>query len=179
MNALAKLTGALVGWKGYAVALVVGAIVAGGAAWKAQGWRYDAQLSELRRENAEERADHARATVAAVNAALEEGKRRIAAVEKSRDDATKQAAVAAADAAGARAERDGLRARAYTLARAAVARDPAAADRSPTGAAAVDLLAHMLGRVSDRAEELASIADRARIAGLTCEGAYEGVRAAP
>lgn len=52
-------------------------------------------------------------------------------------------------------------------------------DGSPAGAAAVDLLAHMLGRVSVRAEELASIADRARIAGLMCERAYDGVRGAP
>jgi len=65
------------------------------------------------------------------------------------------------------------------LARAAVARDPAAADGSPAGAAAVDLLAYMLGRVSDRAAELASIADRARIAGLTCERAYASVRSTP
>jgi hypothetical protein len=44
---------------------------------------------------------------------------------------------------------------------------------------AVDLLAYMLGRVSDRAEELASVADRARIAGLMCEKAYDSVRGAP
>ena len=48
----------------------------------------------------------------------------------------------------------------------------------PAGAAAVDLLAHMLGRVSDRAEALAGIADRAGIAGLTCERAYDEVRMA-
>ncbi|HCW17692.1 MAG TPA: DUF2514 domain-containing protein, partial [Achromobacter sp.] len=81
-----------------------------------------------------------------------------------------------ADAAGARAERDGLRIRANALARAAVSRDPAAADGSPTGAAAIDLLAYMLSRVSDRAEELAGVADRARIAGLTCELTYDEVR---
>lgn len=175
MNPLGKLTGALVGWKGCAAALVVGAVVAGGTAWKAQGWRYESQLSDLRRESAEERADQALATVAAVNAALEEGKRRTAAVEKARDDATKQAAVAASDAASARAELGGLRARADALARAAARRDPAAADRSPTGANAVDLLAYMLGRVSDRASELARAADRSRIAGLMCEKAYEGL----
>lgn len=176
MNPLAKLTGALVGWKGYAAALVVGAIVAGGAAWKVQGWRHDSQLSDLRRESAEERADQALATVAAVNAALEEGKRRTAALETARDDAQKQAIAAAADAAGARDERDRMRAHANTLARAAAGRDPAIALGSPAGAAAVDLLAYMLGRAIDRAEGLAVIADRARIAGLTCERAYDEVR---
>jgi hypothetical protein len=34
----------------------------------------------------------------------------------------------------------------------------------------------MLGRVSDRAEELAGVADRAHIAGLTCARAYDEVR---
>jgi len=50
MNPAAKLTGALVGWKGYAVALAVGAIVAGGAAWKAQSWRYSAEISAMKAE---------------------------------------------------------------------------------------------------------------------------------
>ncbi|AZY48754.1 hypothetical protein C0J09_06065 [Bordetella avium] len=33
----------------------------------------------------------------------------------------------------------------------------------------------MLGRVSDRAAELAAIADRARVAGLRCEWIYDGL----
>jgi len=88
----------------------------------------------------------------------------------------KKAAVAVADAAGTHVERDRLRARANTLARAAVAEQPALADAGPSGAAAVDLLAYMLGRAIDRAEALAGVADRARIAGLTCERAYDEVR---
>lgn len=63
-------------------------------------------------------------------------------------------------------------------ARAAVSRDPAAADGSPSGAAAVDLLAYMLGRVSDRAEELAGVVDLADIAGLTGARAYDEARPA-
>ncbi|WAI83185.1 MULTISPECIES: lysis system i-spanin subunit Rz [Achromobacter] len=42
------LSTALIGWKGYAAALVVGAIVAGGAAWKAQSWRYGAEISAMK-----------------------------------------------------------------------------------------------------------------------------------
>ncbi|CCJ48978.1 Phage related conserved hypothetical protein [Bordetella parapertussis Bpp5] len=118
----------------------------------------------------------AQATIAALEAVREEGRRRTAAVEKARDDAQELAAAAAANAVGARAERDRLRTHANALARAAVARDPDAADGSPTGASAVDLLAYMLSRVSGRAEALAGVADRARIAGLTCERAYEAVR---
>ncbi len=65
--------------------------------------------------------------------------------------------------------RRGLAGPGLALTRAAAARAPAAADGSPAGTDAVDLLAYMLGRVSRRAEELAGVADRARIAGLTCE----------
>lgn len=42
----------LIGWKGYAAALLVGAVVAGGAAWTAQGWRYGAQIATLRADEA-------------------------------------------------------------------------------------------------------------------------------
>ncbi|WP_278484139.1 DUF2514 family protein [Achromobacter insolitus] len=112
----------------------------------------------------------------AIEAARDEGRRRTAAMEKARDDAQKQTAAAAADAAGVRVELGRLRARANALAHAAAARDPAAADGSPAGADAVDLLAYMFGRVSDRPAELAGVADRARIAGLTCERAYTAVR---
>ncbi|MGE8631696.1 DUF2514 family protein [Achromobacter denitrificans] len=69
-----------------------------------------------------------------------------------------------------------MRTRANTLAHAAASRDSAAADGSPAGADAVDLLAYMLGRVSRRAEELAGIADNARIAGLMCERVYDDLR---
>lgn len=42
------LSTTLIGWKGYAAALVVGSIVAGGAAWKAQGWRYGAEIAAMK-----------------------------------------------------------------------------------------------------------------------------------
>ncbi|WP_287814548.1 DUF2514 family protein [Achromobacter sp.] len=171
-----KIAGLLVGWRGYAAAAAVGVLAAGSAAWTAQAWRYTARLADMRAAHAQERDAQAQATVAAVEAIRNEERRRMAAVEIARDDAQKQAAAAAADAVDARDEHNRLRARANTLARAAVARDPALADGSPSGAAAVDLLAYMLGRVSDRAEELAGVADRARIAGLTCERAFDAIR---
>lgn len=172
MIALASAAGALAGWRGYAAAAIAGAAVA----WTVQGWRYGAEIAELQRQQAEENDAQAQATVAAVEAARTEERRRTAAVEKARDDAQTLAAAAAADAAGARSERDRMRARANTLARAAAGRDPTLADGSPAGAAAVDLLAYMLGRAVDRAEALAGVADRARIAGLTCERSYDGLR---
>ncbi|MFY2569153.1 DUF2514 family protein [Achromobacter ruhlandii] len=179
MKAAAKVAGLLAGWRGYAAAAMVGALTAGSGAWTAQAWRYTAQLADVRAAHAQELDAQAQATVAAVEAVRNEERRRMAAVEIARDDAQKQAAAAAADAVGARDERDRLRARANSLARAAVTRDPALADGSPTGAAAVDLLAHMLGRAVDRAEALAGIADRARITGLTCERAYHSLGGRP
>lgn len=46
MSALSNVA-TLAGWKGYAAALAVGAIVAGGAAWKAQSWRYGAEIAAM------------------------------------------------------------------------------------------------------------------------------------
>lgn len=179
MSAATCAAGVLAGWKGYAAAAMVGALAAGCGAWTAQAWRYTAQLADVRAVHAQERDAQAQATVAAVEAARSEERRRMAAMEKARDDAQTLAAAAAADAAGARDERDRMRARANTLARAAVTRDPALAQGSPSGAAASDLLAYMLGRAVDRAEALAGIADRARIVGLTCEWAYDALRGRP
>lgn len=166
---------ALIGWRGYAAAALAGALMAGGAAWVIQGWRGAAELAAEVAARALERDAQAQATIIAVEAARTEERRRTAAVENARDDAKKQAAAAAADAVVARDERDRLRAHANTLARAAAGRDPAVAIGSPAGAAAVDLLAYMLGRAIDRAEALAGIADRARIAGLTCERTYDAL----
>lgn len=166
---------ALIGWRGYAAAALAGAVIAGGMAWVVQGWRGEADLAAEVAARALERDAQAQATITAVEAARTEGRRRTAAVENARDDFQKLAAAAAADAAGARAERDRMRSRADSLARTAAGRDPALAAGSPAGAAAVDLLAYMLGRAIDRAEAVASVADRARIAGLTCERAYDGL----
>lgn len=171
-----SLGSALIGWRGYAAAALAGAIMAGGGAWIVQGWRGDAALAAEVADRALERDAQAKAIITAVEAARTEERRRVAALESAIDDAQKQASAAAADAAGARAERDSMRARANTLARTAAGRDPAVALGSPAGATAVDLLAYMLGRSVDRAEALAGVADRARIAGLTCERAYDEVR---
>lgn len=175
MSAATRAAGVLAGWKGYAAAALAGALAAGSATWTAQAWRYTAQLADVRAAHAQERDVQSQATVAAVEAVRNEERRRMAAMEKTRDDAQTLAAAAAADAAGARGERDRLRARANTLARAAVTRDAALAEGSSSGAAAVDLLAYMLGRAVDRAEALAGIADRTCIAGLTCERAYDSM----
>lgn len=175
---LTKIAGGLAGWKGYAAAVGVALVVGAGAAWTAQGWRKDALISNIERDQAVASAVRVQAAIAAAEAARTEERRRIAALETARDEAKKEAALALADAAVVRAELGGLRAHANALARTAAARYPEAAAGSPPGAGGADLLAYMLGRVSDRAAELAGIADGARIAGLTCERAYDALTAA-
>lgn len=167
------------GWEGYAAAALLSAVFAGLAAWTAQGWRYGAKISRIETAHAKQDQERADAALAAVEAARNEERRRTAVMEKARDEAQEKARAAAADADGVRTELGRLRRHANTLARAAVARDPAAAVGSPPRASSVDLLAYMLSRVSDRAAELATIADRARIAGLTCERSYDEMRQAP
>lgn len=53
----------LAGWKGYVVAALAGAVVAGGMAWTAQGWRYGAQIADIERDQAQGRADAAQVTL--------------------------------------------------------------------------------------------------------------------
>lgn len=36
------------GWRGYAAAFAVGGLIAGGAAWKAQGWRYGVEIADTK-----------------------------------------------------------------------------------------------------------------------------------
>lgn len=56
MGLLAKLTG----WKGYALAALFGALVSGGAAWTAQGWRYGAQIATMRADESDRVAESQR-----------------------------------------------------------------------------------------------------------------------
>ena len=60
MSALARATSALAGWKGYAAAALASALLAGAAAWTAQGWRYGAQIATLRADEADRVAESQR-----------------------------------------------------------------------------------------------------------------------
>lgn len=53
MSNLIATAGRLAGWKGYAAALVLGAVMAGGAAWMVQGWRYGAQIADMRADESD------------------------------------------------------------------------------------------------------------------------------
>ncbi|GLK92394.1 hypothetical protein GCM10008164_01300 [Achromobacter xylosoxidans] len=60
MNGLARVVGALAGWKGYAAATLAGALIAGGAAWTAQGWRCGAVVASMRAEESDRVAESQR-----------------------------------------------------------------------------------------------------------------------
>lgn len=51
---------ALMGWRGYAATFAVGMLIAGGAAWKAQSWRYGAEIAEMKSDQAARVADSQR-----------------------------------------------------------------------------------------------------------------------
>lgn len=59
MSALSNVV-SLAGWKGYTAALAVGAIVVGGAAWKVQGWRFEAEIAEMLADQSSRVADSQR-----------------------------------------------------------------------------------------------------------------------
>ena len=164
--------------RGYLITGAITAVLAGGAAWTAQGWRYGEKLASDQRDHALVLEKLAQATVASVEAARNLEQRRTAVVEKARNDAI-QLAVAARNDASARATAElRLRQRIGQILADARSRDPALADGGPTTGAALDMLAYVLGRAIDRAGQLAQYADDARIAGLTCERSYDGVRLA-
>ncbi len=54
------LLAAMTGWKGYTAAALTGALLAGGAAWTAQGWRYGAQIAGIRADQAHRAAESQR-----------------------------------------------------------------------------------------------------------------------
>lgn len=119
--------------------------------------------------------------LADVQAARAEEQRRTNAQAEIANEATKQAAAAAADAVAAGAAADSLRARVARLVAAARASDhPAAAGTGPgqSGGDPLDVLVDVLGRSDKTSGELAGYADRLRVAGLTCERDYDALTVA-
>lgn len=160
---------AVMGWRAWAA--VAGAVVLVAVVWKVQDWRYGARIAQMEQAQAE-------TIVAAVEAARDEERRRLAVVENAREEAQTQARAAVAAAGAATAARQRLQQRIAALLADATRRAPALADGGsgkPSGDA-LDLLAGVLERALDAAGQMASYADRLRVAGLTCEAAYDGVR---
>ena len=117
------------------------------------------------------------AQVEAANAAVlsaTEAARRAAALQEIVDDQTRKLDQARADADAATAAGQRLRAQLAAYRRTAGQDSTSAAVRSATDTAA-SVLADVLGRCSDRREELARFADAAHAAGRTCERAYDSL----
>ena len=163
------------------IVVAVSAAVGFGAGWKSRaviadsteakmqaGWqeeRINAQAAALRAQ-AEVRAEEARRTKLAQEAAREADIR----AQSARRDA-----VAAADASRKLREHIAR----LVAPRSGPADDPAVAGTSEAAAGPGLVFAVVFERIDTRAGELAALADNARIAGLACEAAYEGLRAPP
>lgn len=179
MSLIGDAAGALTGNVGLYVA---GALVAVGvSAFGVQTWR----LHSAEAEAATERAAYATRETELTQRAL--------AAEKTQREIEQQRAkdlqeiahvaeikIAAADAAAstAAASAASLRDRAQALAAAGrrACGNPATAGRGAAASDPIGLLADVLGRADARAGVLAATADRARIAGLACEQAYDSLR---
>ena len=112
-------------------------------------------------------------------AAREEEKRRLDETSKTAEYAEQQIAEARASAAVAQSVSDRLRTTLselrHQIAASETGKLSATAAASATRASAIILLADVLESADKRAGELAEYADRARIAGETCEKMYAGM----
>ncbi len=129
---------------------------------------------------AQAQLEHERAAVAAAGAsaaaaAATESQRREARMLEI-VNATQQLAVrVASDSAALARERGDLQLQLADYRARAIAVDPAAPNSCAAARAAVDLLADLFGRASDRAAQLARVADDRGVAGQACERAYDAL----
>lgn len=161
--------------KAAAVAACMAAAAYGG--WWLRDLYAEADESRWQLRWAEQEGRLAKAEADASEAARNEESRRQAAVNEAIDNARTEIERARADADRASAAADSLRKQAQRLAASAgkACGNPATAAGGKAAASAGLVLADVLGRADERAGELAAAYDRARIAGLACQQAYEGL----
>lgn len=140
--------------------------------------RAETAIQTERAGRAQDKATAAMFAASAVMAARAEEQRRHAALQETVDVAQDQIAAARRDARAAAGAADRLRQHVATLAAScgAAAGDPAPAAGSASAAGAGLVLADLFSRADERAGQLAEYADQARIAGQSCERAYESLR---
>lgn len=157
-------------------ALVAGAVAFAGG-WMVNGWRHDAKLARMETQHAQVLEQLATAATASARAARAEEARRVAAVEEQRDIAQNKIDGLALELAAGTALSDRLRSELDALRRRGSSCNPATADRGPgqPGTDAIGLLIDMLEGMESAGREVAEYADRVRIAGAACEGAWEGL----
>jgi Protein of unknown function (DUF2514) len=159
MMLLAPLLGALraIPWWAYALAACL--------AWG--GWQRHRALSAAKVYQ-QAQVEAAKRTEAALAENIRETARRLAAQQKATQDAEAKTVKARSDAAGAAGAAERLRKQLLAI-RAASA---PAGDPSATGPGSADRLAEILGECVERYRTVAAAADRAVIAGRTCEASY-------
>lgn len=161
---------------GTAIAVLM-ALAAAGGAW-VNGAQWAANLATVKQAHAEVLSALEHRQSQAQAQARSEEQRRQAAVEGIRTDAHDQIEQAKADAAAATARANSLQQQAARVASrpsCPTGNSSPAVGSPPTNAPAL-LLADVLSRIDARAGELAAAADRARIAGETCERSYEALK---
>lgn len=125
---------------------------------------------------AEERTKAASAHAEALQANIEEGERRVEAIESVVEEQARRTKLAEEDAARASVAVGGLRQRAAAL--AAKARSCTADSAAASGRAA-DQLADASERLAEAGRQFAAIGNDAIIRGDTCAAAYDALRAKP
>lgn len=160
----------LAGWRGYAILAAVVAALTGGSVWTVLGWRCDATVSAIQRDN-----ERAVAQAQAYARATEQS--RAKAATAILDNAQRETVAVRADAAAARAASDKLRAELASL-RRRTARDTAASGTGSgeSGADTLDLLIRLLSGVDTAGQAVSGYADELRIAGLACERSHDSLK---
>lgn len=142
------------------------------------------RLSHERMDHALTKTEHAQQMQLLADSALkaeqkarEEENRRVTEIQKVSNDAKDQIDRARADAVNARNASDRMRAQlaAFTAEHRGSAKNPTATQGSETTPDPIGVLADLLARADARAGILAEYADSARIAGQSCERAYEAL----
>lgn len=137
------------------------------------------EIGSVRTEYADYRSEIDKAAKEASEAARAEEARRQSAIDRVRDDAQKQIKMAAADTAIAQRAGDGLQLEVNKLLANRTALNSKVAAGSATIRDLTSVLADLRQRADQTAGELAAIADSSRIAGLTCERAYDALTSVP
>lgn len=137
--------------------------------WLANGWRLGEQIADIR-------ADHSEALAASEQRARKIESGWYAGMLEVQRNAKEKLDAVAADAAAAGSAADRLRERVAELSRRPAA-CPGSTGRGEAAEPAQLVLADVLSRIDAEAGELAAYADRARVAGMTCEAAYDSLAA--
>lgn len=164
-------------WPHIGIALAVLALVFGVQQVRISNVR--AELAACGEQRAKERALAIDTAASAVQSAIAEERKIANAISEVLKDERKKTEALADDVRAGAAVADGLRQRARALAAACGGRGPADPPPTPGSTPAADagqMLADMLVRLEADGRELAEYADRARIAGQTCERSYDALK---